>query len=84
MFNSATVFDEGFCLDCESHGGTSVADSAYKRYLREKVGLHNKCRRIFGEELKAPEQAPLCLRHVLLRDKRPLNGGIMRSYRRAG
>lgn len=29
MFNSATVFDERFCLDCKSHGGTSVANLAY-------------------------------------------------------
>ncbi len=43
MFNSAIVFDERFCLDCDPQGGTSVANLAYILYLWKKVGWNNKC-----------------------------------------
>lgn len=43
MFNSAIVFDERFCLDCNPQGGTSVANLAYMLYLWKKVGWNNKC-----------------------------------------
>lgn len=43
MFNSVIVFDERFSLDCNSQGGTSVANLAYMHYLWKKVGWNNKC-----------------------------------------